>query len=58
MSPQELAKFDVVITTYQTVTGEHIDPKDASGAPSKKKKKMERSLFDVQWKARIISSCN
>ncbi|KAG5635503.1 hypothetical protein H0H81_011022 [Sphagnurus paluster] len=47
-SASELAKFDVVITTYQTVAGEH--PDGARDGPVKKKKKTERSLFDMQWK--------
>jgi SWI/SNF-related matrix-associated actin-dependent regulator of chromatin subfamily A3 len=47
INPKELQKYDVVITTYQTVAGEY-DDKDS--APSKKKKKTEKSLFDVQWK--------
>jgi SWI/SNF-related matrix-associated actin-dependent regulator of chromatin subfamily A3 len=50
MDPEELRKHDVVITTYQTVAGEHSDA--STGGPSKKKKKKEHCLFDVQWKAR------
>jgi SWI/SNF-related matrix-associated actin-dependent regulator of chromatin subfamily A3 len=48
ITPKELQKFDVVITTYQTVAGEH-EIRDAA-APSKKKKKVEKTLFDIQWK--------
>lgn len=48
MGAEALRKFDVVITTYQTVATEHFD--NSSGAPSKKKKKVERTLFDVEWK--------
>lgn len=33
--------------TYQSVTNEHILPSDG---PANKKKKLERSLFEVQWK--------
>ncbi|KAF7361792.1 DNA repair protein rad5 [Mycena venus] len=51
IDPKELQKYDVVITTYQTVAGEY-DNKDS--APSKKKKKAEKSLFDVQWKRVIL----
>lgn len=50
MSPNELAKFDVVITTYQTVTGEFPDV--TKDQPVKKKKKTENTLFSVQWKVR------
>lgn len=55
LTPQELKRFDVVITTYQTVAGEHVDgAKDRSGEPSKKKKKkIIGSLFEVQWKVRV-----
>jgi SWI/SNF-related matrix-associated actin-dependent regulator of chromatin subfamily A3 len=49
LSQEELVKFDVVITTYQTVTGEH-STSGSSDPSKKKKKKVERSLFDVQWK--------
>jgi SWI/SNF-related matrix-associated actin-dependent regulator of chromatin subfamily A3 len=49
LSPQELQKYDVVITTYQTVAGENV----ISGDGSKKKKKVENSLFQVQWKVSI-----
>ncbi|KAF7967470.1 hypothetical protein HWV62_34115 [Athelia sp. TMB] len=51
MSPSDLGKHDV------TVAGEH----DGSGVvkmnnegPSKKKKKIEKGLFDVQWKRIIL----
>ncbi|KAJ7703076.1 SNF2 family N-terminal domain-containing protein [Mycena rosella] len=56
ISPKELQKFDVVITTYQTVAGEH-DDKDAA-APSKKKKKVERSLFEIQWKRIVLDEAH
>ncbi|KAF5380521.1 hypothetical protein D9615_004518 [Tricholomella constricta] len=52
MSAVELAEFDVVITTYQTVAGEYAD--GARDGPPKKKKKTERSLFDMQWKRVIL----
>ncbi|KAJ7780541.1 SNF2 family N-terminal domain-containing protein [Mycena maculata] len=55
ISPRELQKYDVVITTYQTVAGEH-DDKDS--APAKKKKKVEKSLFDVQWKRVILDEAH
>ncbi|KAK7472758.1 hypothetical protein VKT23_000868 [Stygiomarasmius scandens] len=47
----ELAQYDVVFTTYQTVTGEH---EDTSKANPKKKKKMEHPLFEVKWKRVIL----
>jgi len=53
LSASELQKYDIVITTYQTVAGEHYD--DAAGA-SKKKKKTERNLFDVMWKVCLANS--
>jgi len=52
IDPKELQKFDVVITTYQTVAGEY-EAADSAG-PSKKKKKIERSLFEIQWKVSYI----
>ncbi|KAJ7045638.1 SNF2 family N-terminal domain-containing protein [Mycena alexandri] len=56
ISPKELRKFDVVITTYQTVAGEHDDK--GSAAPSKKKKKVEQSLFDIQWKRVVLDEAH
>ncbi|KAJ7901958.1 SNF2 family N-terminal domain-containing protein [Mycena olivaceomarginata] len=55
ISPKELRKFDVVITTYQTVAGEH-DDKDS--APSKKKKKVEKVLLDIQWKRVVLDEAH
>jgi SWI/SNF-related matrix-associated actin-dependent regulator of chromatin subfamily A3 len=49
MTSQQLSQYDVVITTYQTVTGEY-DVSATMVGPSKKKKKVERALFDVKWK--------
>ncbi|KAJ7287410.1 SNF2 family N-terminal domain-containing protein [Mycena rebaudengoi] len=56
LSPKELTKYDVVITTYQVVAGEH-DEKDSSG-PSKKKKKVDRSLFEVKWKRIVLDEAH
>ncbi|OCH84706.1 hypothetical protein OBBRIDRAFT_891624 [Obba rivulosa] len=53
MTPDELKKYDVVITTYQTVTQEH-GYTSAGGEPNKKRKKSEKGLFDVQWKRVIL----
>ncbi|KAJ6500012.1 SNF2 family N-terminal domain-containing protein [Mycena vitilis] len=55
ISPNELQKYDVVITTYQTVAGEH-DDKDT--APSKKKKKVEKSMFNIQWKRVVLDEAH
>lgn len=55
ISAEQLRKYDVVITTYQTVVKE----KNASGSvrvdgePSKKKKKTEGVLFKINWKVRF-----
>ena len=52
MSAEELKKYDVVITTYQVISGEWADR--AGGQPARKKKKgvARGSLFDVKWKVR------
>lgn len=51
MTAAELTSYDVVITTYQTVAGEHSDSETAKGEePAKKKKKLRGTLFEVQWK--------
>ena len=42
---------DVVITTYQTVAGE-FDDGSGTNVPARKKKKIEKVLFDVPWKVR------
>ena len=55
LSAAELQKYDIVITTYQTVTGEHDDGASA-GAPAKKKKRTVKSLFEMQWKVCSRSS--
>jgi len=47
-SSGDLSMYDVVITTYQTVTGEWND----AGPPNGKKRKTERALFEVKWKVR------
>ncbi|KAF9565547.1 hypothetical protein CPC08DRAFT_815314 [Agrocybe pediades] len=52
LSAEELQKYDIVITTYQTITGEHTD--GSAGGNSSKKKKTERTLFDVPWKRVIL----
>lgn len=49
LSVAELQKFEAVITTYQTVAAE-FDDSNGANAPAKKKKKLEKALFDVPWK--------
>ncbi|KAL1703202.1 SNF2 family N-terminal domain-containing protein [Schizophyllum commune] len=54
MAAEELKKYDVVITTYQVISGEWADR--AGGQPAKKKKKgvAGGSLFDVKWKRIVL----
>ncbi|KAF6760296.1 P-loop containing nucleoside triphosphate hydrolase protein [Ephemerocybe angulata] len=55
ISAADLQKYDIVITTYQTITGEHGAAEGSgSGAPSKKKKKVEGALMEVPWKRVIL----
>ncbi|KAH9941011.1 SNF2 family N-terminal domain-containing protein [Amylocystis lapponica] len=56
MTPEDLKKYDIVITTYQTVSGEHVDivPKSEGARPTKKQKKSEGGLFHVSWKRIIL----
>ncbi|TFY52347.1 hypothetical protein EVJ58_g10068 [Rhodofomes roseus] len=55
MTPEDLKKYDVVITTYQTVTKEHGDTLvTAGGEGATKKKKIEGSLFQLSWKRVIL----
>ncbi|KAF9066155.1 SNF2 family N-terminal domain-containing protein [Rhodocollybia butyracea] len=51
LDAQQLANYDVVLTTYQTVTGEHDN---FNGQPAAKKKKTEKLLFDIKWKRIIL----
>ncbi|KZT56200.1 hypothetical protein CALCODRAFT_497639 [Calocera cornea HHB12733] len=53
ISAKQLAKLDVVITTYQTVVSEMDKPTGTSG-PSKKKTKRTMPLFEVKWKRVIL----
>lgn len=46
MSAANLQQHDIVITTYQTVAGEH---EEGTGGKTKKKKS-DRALFEVAWK--------
>ncbi|KAF7376249.1 DNA repair protein rad5 [Mycena sanguinolenta] len=49
----ELQKYDVVITTYQSIASD-----DKDSAPSKKKKKVEKSLFDIRWKRIVLDEAH
>lgn len=51
ISAEELQRYDVVITTYQTVAGEYKGFDEAAG---KRRKKATGSLFGVPWK---VPSC-
>jgi SWI/SNF-related matrix-associated actin-dependent regulator of chromatin subfamily A3 len=46
MSAADLQKHDIVITTYQTVAGEY----EETAVGKTKKKKSDRTLFEVAWK--------
>lgn len=50
LSAEELTKYDVVLTTYQTVVTESGIGGRFAAEPSKKKKKTENALFGVKWK--------
>ncbi|KAI0305630.1 SNF2 family N-terminal domain-containing protein [Multifurca ochricompacta] len=52
MSAKDLQKCDVVVTTYQTVVGEHNGSTDE--VVSKKRKKSVSGLFGVQWKRIVL----
>lgn len=58
MTPQQLMKYDVVITTYQVVSGDvdfsSVTQHGIEGVgPAKKKKKTGNGLFGVKWKVRM-----
>lgn len=55
MSAAKLQSYDVVVTTYQTVVGEHSNSNDVAGT-GKKRKKATGSLFGVSWKVPFRSS--
>ena len=54
LSAKDLQKYDIVVTTYQIVVGEHSGLADE--AMNKKRRKNKGSLFEVQWKVLILSS--
>ncbi|KAI9449800.1 SNF2 family N-terminal domain-containing protein [Russula earlei] len=51
MSAKELQKYDVVVTTYQTVVGGHNGSDEIAG---KKRKIQTGSLFAVPWKRIVL----
>lgn len=61
VSAAELKRYDVVLTTYQTVVGERGGGSakggvEMDGAPSKKKAKVVAdALFKVFWKASFMA---
>ncbi|EMD31673.1 hypothetical protein CERSUDRAFT_88802 [Gelatoporia subvermispora B] len=54
MSPDELKKYDIVITTYQTVTKEHGDMSAGSGESSKKKRSPRKDCSTCAGRFRVI----
>ncbi|KAF8622719.1 hypothetical protein AX15_006810 [Amanita polypyramis BW_CC] len=55
LGPQELTKYDIVITTYQTVSGEYTnDSTNGLSGPSKKRRKSGKTLFSIPWKRIIL----
>ncbi|PIL34185.1 transcription factor [Ganoderma sinense ZZ0214-1] len=55
VSPTELKRYDVVITTYQTVVQDHeLSLVGKAGAPTAKRQKTDKGLFDVMWKRIIL----
>ncbi|EJD03150.1 uncharacterized protein FOMMEDRAFT_108290 [Fomitiporia mediterranea MF3/22] len=54
-SPDRLRKYDVVITTYQVVVGEHAGSGAArNDSGSSKRQKTGSGLFGVQWKRIVL----
>ncbi|KAI0743822.1 SNF2 family N-terminal domain-containing protein [Daedaleopsis nitida] len=55
MTPAELKKYDVVITTYQTVVQDHdLSLVGRSGGHATKKQKTDKGLLDVAWKRVVL----
>ena len=55
MTPKQLMQRDVVITTYQVVSGDAdfsavVQHGMEGEGPAKKKKKKGKGLFEVKWK--------
>ncbi|KAI0633366.1 SNF2 family N-terminal domain-containing protein [Trametes polyzona] len=54
LTSAELKRFDVVITTYQTVALEHDLGASKGAGPAAKKQKADKTLFEVPWKRVIL----
>ncbi|KAI5123845.1 hypothetical protein M0805_005664 [Coniferiporia weirii] len=59
ITPEQMKKYDVIITTYQVVAKEHADfggnvRSESSHGPSKKQKTGVKGLFGVRWKRAIL----
>lgn len=52
MDAEDLVKYDVIITTYQVVAGEHLNVMTSQG---NKRKKMVQNLFAVKWKVSLVN---
>ena len=53
MTADKMQKFDVVITTYQTVVQDDPNASKPEGS-NKKKKKANHDLFGVKWKRVVL----
>ena len=54
LGAEELEKYDVVLTTYQTVVSDHSGGSKVVLEGSSKRKKTESTLKNIQWKRVII----
>ncbi|THH29944.1 hypothetical protein EUX98_g4232 [Antrodiella citrinella] len=53
MTAEELRQYDVVLTTYQTITQEQEGSTSAAG-DGRKKRKIQKTLLDTSWKRIIL----
>jgi SWI/SNF-related matrix-associated actin-dependent regulator of chromatin subfamily A3 len=53
-SAEELEKYDVVLTTYQTVVSDHGGGSKVALEGSSKRRKTESTLMNIPWKRVII----
>lgn len=54
LGAEELGKYDVVLTTYQTVVSDHNGGSKVAVEGSSKRKKTESTLMNIPWKRVII----
>ena len=54
LGAEELEKYDVVLTTYQTVVNDHGGGSKITVEGSSKRKKTESTLLNISWKRVII----